>query len=188
MADVTKTNLTDAIHSLVLKKPLSKITIGELSSEARVNRQTFYYHFHDLVDLLAYVAREEIDDLVNNEDFGYVFEDDLRHILEIAAKDDSVVLNSFRYLETETTSTVVMQIVHPLVLRYVTDGTVGLKVNDDQVNSCIRFWDIALKGVVNQYLATYHKVDLNWYAHRVAVMLKGISRRTLINLMNEKSK
>lgn len=186
MTDATKTNLTNAIHSLVLKKPLSKITIGELSAEARVNRQTFYYHFHDLVDLLAYVARAEIDPLVSSEDFGYVFEDDLRHILEIAAKDDSVVLNSYRYLETETTNLIVMQIVHPLVLRYVTDGTIGLKVNDDQINSCIRFWDIVLKGVAIQYLSSYHKVDLGWYAHRTAVMLKGISRRTLINLMNEK--
>lgn len=58
-----KTKLAEAMKSLMVKKPFEKITVKEITDMCGVNRQTFYYHFEDIYDLLKWWYREELDSL-----------------------------------------------------------------------------------------------------------------------------
>lgn len=49
---ITKQALTLAFFNLLIKKPYKKITVSDVTSEAGVNRMTFYYHFKDIDDLV----------------------------------------------------------------------------------------------------------------------------------------
>lgn len=48
----TQTQLLEALNELIKSKPLSCISITELCSKAGVNRNTFYYHYNNIYDLL----------------------------------------------------------------------------------------------------------------------------------------
>ncbi len=48
----TRTLLTQALLSLMKKKPFEKITITDICEKAMVHRTTFYAHFEDKYDLL----------------------------------------------------------------------------------------------------------------------------------------
>lgn len=50
-----KKAFSNSLLSLLYKKPLSKITIGDLLEDTELSRQTFYNHFLDKNDLIAYV-------------------------------------------------------------------------------------------------------------------------------------
>ncbi len=44
----TKKRLRESLLKLVLRKPLRSITVKELTSDADVNRSTFYFHYQDV--------------------------------------------------------------------------------------------------------------------------------------------
>ena len=46
----TKLAIAFAFKELLLEKPLNKITINDIAEKCEMNRQTFYYHFHDILD------------------------------------------------------------------------------------------------------------------------------------------
>ena len=48
----TKDVISQSFKNLMEKKSFDKITISDISDEAKINRQTFYYHFHDKYELL----------------------------------------------------------------------------------------------------------------------------------------
>ena len=48
----TQTQLLEALNELIKTKPLSCISITELCIQAGVNRNTFYYHYNNIYDLL----------------------------------------------------------------------------------------------------------------------------------------
>ncbi len=50
-AQRSKKTLIDAMCNLIQDRPLSKISVGDLTQEAMVNRSTFYAHFADKYDL-----------------------------------------------------------------------------------------------------------------------------------------
>ncbi|MBR2532460.1 MAG: TetR/AcrR family transcriptional regulator C-terminal domain-containing protein [Lachnospiraceae bacterium] len=55
MAERTKIWIADAMKRLLVKKPLEKIFVTEICREAEIERPTFYYHFQDKYDLMAWI-------------------------------------------------------------------------------------------------------------------------------------
>ena len=55
MAERTKLWIADAMKRLLVKKPLEKIFVTDICKEAGIERPTFYYHFKDKYDLMAWI-------------------------------------------------------------------------------------------------------------------------------------
>ena len=53
MASSTKKALADALKKMMAIKPIDKITVNDLVMTCGVSRQTFYYHFDNVYDLLG---------------------------------------------------------------------------------------------------------------------------------------
>ena len=59
MAQTTKKAFAASLKKLLSQKPLDKIKISDITNDCAVNRQTFYYHFKDIYDLLEWVYTNE---------------------------------------------------------------------------------------------------------------------------------
>lgn len=59
MASSTKEALAGALKQMMGVKPIDKITVKDLVEICNVNRQTFYYHFNDVYDLLEWTFEED---------------------------------------------------------------------------------------------------------------------------------
>ena len=55
MSVKTKIWIADAMKRLMVNKPLSKIHVTDICREADIQRPTFYYHFKDKHDLVAWI-------------------------------------------------------------------------------------------------------------------------------------
>lgn len=67
MASSTKEALGNALKKMLSIKPIDKITVKDLVEECGVNRQTFYYHFDDVYDLLEWVFEEDCNNVLPDE-------------------------------------------------------------------------------------------------------------------------
>lgn len=56
----TKYMFADAILDIITKKDLSKIRIKDLCEYCGTDRQTFYYHFKDKYDLVAWIYENDL--------------------------------------------------------------------------------------------------------------------------------
>ncbi|MHC5552155.1 TetR/AcrR family transcriptional regulator [Carnobacterium maltaromaticum] len=56
----TRNLIIDALIKLSKQKQFENITIKDITSEATINRATFYYHFKDKYDLLEYTLKYRI--------------------------------------------------------------------------------------------------------------------------------
>ncbi len=61
MHELTKTTLSKALKQKLETKRFDKITVKEVVECAGVNRQTFYYHFQDIYDLLEWTFSEDLN-------------------------------------------------------------------------------------------------------------------------------
>lgn len=57
----TKKAIAFALKELLAEKLLNKITINDIAEKAEINRQTFYYHFQDIVDLIEWICMTDGD-------------------------------------------------------------------------------------------------------------------------------
>jgi len=61
MSKLTRKAITEAFLSLLRQKSLDKITVKDIIETAGVNRNTFYYHYRDIYDLLEKLFLEETE-------------------------------------------------------------------------------------------------------------------------------
>ncbi len=62
MADRTKLWIADRMKELMKKKPIDKIRITEICAAAEIDRSTFYYHFRDKYELVAWIFFQSADE------------------------------------------------------------------------------------------------------------------------------
>ena len=73
----TEQKLALKLKELMSNEPLDQITVSRLTKECGVNRQTFYYHFRDIYDLLTWIflieSIQEIETASNYKEALYAF-------------------------------------------------------------------------------------------------------------------
>ncbi|MCQ2575743.1 MAG: TetR/AcrR family transcriptional regulator [Treponema sp.] len=62
----TKNKMGDALKAQVYTKVFSKITVGDIITSCNINRNTFYYHFENMYDLLYWTYEREIQNIVTS--------------------------------------------------------------------------------------------------------------------------
>ncbi len=62
----TKRALSVALEQLMHEMPLAKVTVRAVAERAGVDRQTFYYHFDTMNDLVEYLCRTRLPMLTEN--------------------------------------------------------------------------------------------------------------------------
>lgn len=87
----TKQQLRQSLTELLAEKPLSKITVRELTERADVNRATFYGHYKDIYDMKDQIERELFEEFVSVID-GYT-PDTMRQGLK------PILTDVFRFLQ-----------------------------------------------------------------------------------------
>lgn len=78
----TKLLLANTLKELLKHKPLAKVTVTEIIKISEVNRNTFYYHFDDIYDLLLWFLNQEAINKVRDYDSIYDINDAINFTLE----------------------------------------------------------------------------------------------------------
>ena len=59
-----KSAVASAFLEMAARKDVDKITVKDLVEACGISRQTFYYHFRDIVDVLEWTARQGVERLL----------------------------------------------------------------------------------------------------------------------------
>ena len=68
MSQVTKRALAASLIKLLSQKPLDKVTVKDIIEDCGVNRQTFYYHFKDIYDLVDWIFLEMASEFLDGKE------------------------------------------------------------------------------------------------------------------------
>lgn len=60
MNQLTKDAIAKALTDLLQERPIGKITIKDITDRCGINRQTFYYHFADIYDLMEWTLDRQL--------------------------------------------------------------------------------------------------------------------------------
>lgn len=86
----TKALLGNSLKKFMVNEPLDTISVIKITKDCKVNRQTFYYHFRNIYDLLTWVfLNEEIEHPRNNE-----LEEGLLIMLRYVKHNEALITNT----------------------------------------------------------------------------------------------
>ena len=64
MALDMKATIAESFNSLVRQRGIDKVTVKAVIEDCGISRQTFYYHFQDIMDVVEWCARQATEHMV----------------------------------------------------------------------------------------------------------------------------
>ena len=99
MAQTTKRTIQITFLQLLEKQSMDKVTVRDIVEECGINRNTFYYYYKDIYDLLEDVFKEELKRLESIEnnvtDWKITLEYTTKIVLEHKKAIENVYLSKF---------------------------------------------------------------------------------------------
>lgn len=152
ITDMTKKMMAESLKKLMAVKPLNKIGIREITDGCGVNRQTFYYHFQDIYDLLEWMYREEAVILLKQNDSCLTWDDGLLLLLRYLQENKSISLCTLNSLGHEHLKQFFYDDIHNLILTIINELASDLKVSSQNKNFIAHFYTVAFAGLVENWL------------------------------------
>lgn len=148
----TEHRLAETLKEMMSEMPLDDISVTTLVKKCRVNRQTFYYHFHDIYDLLTLVFLDEsidgIDDVKNiNQLMRCIFNYYQKNKNFIDATNNSAAKDLFQSFIYNAT--------YKTILKIVNEQKDSKKLHHNDRKSIARFYAQAYANSIVYYLSTY---------------------------------
>ena len=95
MFSFTEKELKNAFIRLLNKKSVKKITVKEIVEECGVNRNTFYYHFEDIPQLLEQIIKENVEQIASQYSQIDNIEDCLKSMVDFALANKNLIANIY---------------------------------------------------------------------------------------------
>ena len=101
MQNTTKQALEAALKNMLLKKPLDKITIQDLTSDCGISRMAFYYHFKDIYDLVEWACYEDAAKALQGKKTYDTWQEGFQQLFEAVLENKPFILNAYRCISRD---------------------------------------------------------------------------------------
>ena len=170
MAQTTKRALEASLKKLLLRKPLNKITINDITEDCGVNRMTFYYHFKDIYDLVDWILVEDATEALEGHQDFETWSDAFRDMLEKVQANRVLVLNVYKMLD-------------PLLRMFIERENIPVQEEDKQF--IIDFYKYGFVGMVLEWIRRDMKTEPAIMAERLNTMMHGDLKRALLRFSTD---
>ena len=178
VAQTTKRALEASLKKLLLRKPLNKITINDITEDCGVNRMTFYYHFKDIYDLVDWILVEDATEALEGHQDFETWSDAFRDMLEKVQANRVLVLNVYRSISREQVEQYLYKMLDPLLRMFIERENIPVQEEDKQF--IIDFYKYGFVGMVLEWIRKDMKTDPVLLTQRRNKLLHGGIRRTLL--------
>ena len=147
MAKQTQKFIMSTFMQLLEGESLDKITVRDIVEECEINRNTFYYHYSDIYDLLDDVFRVETEkfmseDVDENTTFGEEYERAARFVL----KYKKAILHIYDSRKRDVLQNYLETLAFSFISRFVKKEADGYGLPDEDIDYITGFYTHAIVG------------------------------------------
>ena len=173
MSQVTKRALEQSLKNLLLKKPLTKITVGDITDDCGSNRMTFYYHFKDIYDLVEWSCLEDAKRALDEKKTYDTWQQGLLQIFKAVQENKPFILNVYRCVHREQVEKYLQPLVDQLLLNVINEEAAGITVRDEDKQFIAQVYSYMFIGLMLDWIKDDMREDPQQIVEKLSKLIKG---------------
>jgi probable dihydroxyacetone kinase regulator len=179
MSQFTKKAIEQTLIELLNERPFDKITVTDIVERCGINRNTFYYYFHDIYALIDELFRNETQAIVT-ENYTYdSWMDGFACATKFALENKSAIYHLYNSLCRERLERYLNDVIRSITAAFVASQATGLHVQESDQRIITDFHTGALTSLILEWLRNGMTTDPMQYVGRLAQLLDGSIRYAL---------
>ena len=173
MSQVTKRALEQSLKNLLLKKPLTKITVGDITDDCGINRMTFYYHFKDIYDLVEWSCLEDAKQALEEKKTYDTWQQGLLQIFKAVQENKPFILNVYHCVHREQVEKYLQPLVDQLLLNVINEEAAGITVRDEDKQFIAQVYSYMFIGLMLDWIKDDMREDPQQIVEKLSKLIKG---------------
>ena len=150
MSQLTKKAIVEATLRLAEHHPLNKITVRDIVEECGITRNTFYYHFHDIYEVLEDAVDDGFERL--RASWKDSHEDALLSLVEFCEKNKRIFVNLYKTIGHDNLTSFVRKRLRGVLLESLHAAAAGMEIEESDVALISSFYEEAMLGLFVSWL------------------------------------
>ncbi len=146
----TKQAIMDTTLELAKRRPLKKVTVKTIADACGITRNTFYYYFHDIYDVLDNIIVQKVRGVTREKRRDY--EKALVEVFEFFAAHKQVWINLYRSLGHERMYTYCIRYIHDMIVDAIKQEATDVDLSGEDIDVLAIFYEEAIYGVIIRWL------------------------------------
>ena len=175
----TKEIIKDTFWELLEEKPYNKITVKDIVTRCRVNRNTFYYYFQDIPTLMTDSIEDWMEKVI--QQYGSVTSpvNCLTYMAEECMKRKKAFLHLFHSVQKDPFLSGLNKMGDDIIRKYVDKMGVYKQVSKKEKDIVIRCYKCVFVGSMLNWLEEGASYDLKEFYEEFCKMFAGPGERVV---------
>lgn len=173
MSQVTKRALEQSLKNLLLKKPLNKITITDITEDCGINRMTFYYHFQDIYDLVEWACYEDAKKALENKKTHDTWQQGLTQLLYAVRDNKPFIINVYNCVDKGQVEKYLKPLTDDLLLGVVEEESINVNVREEDKKFIAQVYSYCFVGIMLDWIKDDMEEKPEDLVERLALVLDG---------------
>lgn len=173
VSQVTKRALEQSLKNLLLKKPLNKITITDITEDCGINRMTFYYHFQDIYDLVEWACYEDAKKALENKKTHDTWQQGLTQLLYAVRDNKPFIINVYNCVDKGQVEKYLKPLTDDLLLGVVEEESINVNVREEDKKFIAQVYSYCFVGIMLDWIKDDMEEKPEDLVERLALVLDG---------------
>lgn len=176
----TEHALAKALKEMMASQSLDSISVMELSKKCGVSRKTFYYHYHDIYDLLTQVF---LDEKIPNIASANNYEDLVVIVWKYYQSNEKFISATLSSAGKDLFMEFIFHIFYVATIRFINKYEEAKKISITVKQSIARFYASGYTNSIVYYLTNYKKKSLEGLKNSFIFLDEGKVKKSIMQAL-----
>lgn len=179
MAGFTKKAIRDSFVKLLNERPLSQITIRDIVDDCGVNRNTFYYYYQDLPQLIESIVNEDAERMIREHPTVESLEDCINAVLSFALENRKAVMHIYHSINRDIYEQYLWRVCDHVITTYVDGILTDRQISSPDRKVIIDYLKCVCFGIIICWLETGMQTEIQTQFQRIYELKQGDLERMI---------
>ena len=181
----TKNALAKSLRKLIKKEPLGRITVTAIAENCNMNRQTFYYHFHDVYELIGWIYSQEIEKIFGEDASYEQWRESLLELFTFIQKNKDFVSKTIRAVDNDYALKYILGTARSIVEAVLEKDEQAKELSKTDRKLIVDFYAAGLVGTILTWIDGGVKEEPASLTNRIEKLLSSDVPQAVLNLTKE---
>ncbi|MFW5994443.1 MAG: TetR/AcrR family transcriptional regulator C-terminal domain-containing protein [Halanaerobiaceae bacterium] len=169
----TKNLIREVFVQMLNKKPLDKITVKDIAEKCDINRNTFYYHYADIYEILSEIFEREIQRIIKEYNETLSWEESFLVAARFALENKKAIFHVYHSMRREELEDYIYEVSGNIMMSYIERISKKISASSGDKKLIATFYQSALTEMVLRWIGGGMKGNPEKIIRRIGQLFNG---------------
>ena len=172
-AAFTKLMIAQGLKRLLKTTSFVNVSVGDIARECKISRNTFYYHFKDIYDLVEWACMEDAAKALANKKTYDTWQQGFIQIFHAVRENKVFVMNVYRCVSREQVEKYLVPLTDQLIMGVIAERSAGMTVREEDKQFIAQVHSYSFVGLMLDWIKDDMRAEPELLVNKLALVIQG---------------